>query len=103
MNTLIPNFEGLHDVDYMVVPPHRKPILIQRVDERRTKGRERRATLSEEQTRVSDEAAAFTIQSLFVCLSISVFVWVWPLPFSGNKTFLSITRPFHCTEVKNHE
>jgi acetyl-CoA hydrolase len=34
VNTSIPNFEGFHDLAYMVVPPHRKPVLIQRVDDR---------------------------------------------------------------------
>ena len=34
MNTKIPNFEGLHDLGYIDLPPHRKPTLIQRVDDR---------------------------------------------------------------------
>jgi acetyl-CoA hydrolase len=34
VNTKIPNFEGLHDLGYIDLPPHRKPTLIQRVDDR---------------------------------------------------------------------
>lgn len=34
VNTLIPNFEGLHDVGYIDTPPNRRPLLIQRVDDR---------------------------------------------------------------------
>jgi len=34
VNTRIPNFEGLHDVTYCDLPPNRKPLLVQRVDDR---------------------------------------------------------------------
>jgi len=34
VNTHIPNFEGLHDISYIESPPNRKPILLQRVDDR---------------------------------------------------------------------
>jgi len=34
VNTAIPSFEGLHDLTFTDLPPHRKPYLVQRVDDR---------------------------------------------------------------------